>query len=86
MIPEREKVCEGCDMKGCRQRPAPITKEEWEQLGAKPSDYPTAETAEKMIRISTKPECAERLLAQHTPEEWARMMKYPRSIIPGKRW
>lgn len=84
MIPEREKVCEGCDMKGCRQCPAPITKEEWEQLGAKPSDYPTAETAEKMIRISTKPECAERLLARHTPEEWAAMMRYPRSIFAIK--
>lgn len=69
MIAERANVCEGC--KGpCRQIIGPISKEEYEYIGATPDDYPTLETFGRFMEISLKPECRERMLEEHPLEWW----------------
>ena len=70
MIAERVKVCEGCNGRCCRQVIGPISQEEYEYIGAKPDDVPTLETFGRLMEISLKPECRERMLADHPLEWW----------------
>lgn len=72
----RKAICEKCNGHGCQQRPGPISQEEYEQLGAEPTDEPTVETVRKMFDISCKPECVERMLNEHPVEWWYKRMTH----------
>lgn len=73
---QRQKVCDECERRGqdkggfCRQIAGPICHEEYEYMGACPKDIPNAETLRKLMEISLKPECMERLLTEHSLEWW----------------
>ena len=78
MIPERQKVCEGCDYLNrvaehgcyCKQKCYPIAEEEYRMMGVTKKDKITPEGIEKLMDISMKPECKERMLRAHPIEWW----------------
>lgn len=82
MIPERQKVCEECDYLNrgveqsayCKQKCYPITYAEKCMLGVKDDTEITPKDVERLMDISMKPECKERLLRIHPIEWWYNKM------------
>ena len=79
MIPEREAICRKCkmlpsihnlDYPCCEQPTFPMTKEEYEAIGAGPNDIPNVETVRKLMEISVKPYCLWKMLSAHPIEWW----------------
>ena len=87
MNKEREEICNKCRMlpsihhleyPECNQPRYPLDEDEWRQLGEKPEDEITPEGLMKMMKISVRPYCLEKMLAAHPIEWWFRM------VIGGK--
>ena len=83
MSPEREEVCKKCSMKpsihhleypSCNQEMYPINEEEWKALGAGPKDEITVESLRRMMEISIRPYCLEKMLTAHPIEWWLRIL------------
>jgi hypothetical protein len=77
MNEERKRVCDKCKHPTsglCEQRICPINQEEYEYMGAKPSDRVTASTLLKLMEISMKPECMKRILEIEPIEHWVRLL------------
>jgi len=81
MSPEREEVCKKCSMKpsihhleypSCNQEMYPINEEEWKALGAGLNDEITVESLRRMMEISIRPYCLEKMLTAHPIEWWLR--------------
>lgn len=90
MSPEREEICRNCkkdpsinpiNHRGaldCDQPACFRTKEEYEQAGINPSDRITPEGVRKLMELTLRPECMERLLAYQSLERWAEDLAYGR--------
>ena len=79
MIPKMETICQKCKMQSsihhldyplCNQPVYPMTREEYDAIGANPNDIPTVETVMKLMEISIKPYCRRKMLNAHPIEWW----------------
>lgn len=79
----REEICRRCrmlpsihhlDYPCCEQPMWPIDDNEWQLLGCKPSDPITIVSTRRMMEISIRPYCLEKMLLAHPVEWWARMI------------
>ena len=85
MNAQREEICRKCRMLPsihhleypcCDQPVYPLNADEWEQLGASPQDEITLETTRKMMEISIRPYCLEKMLRAHPIEFWYNRLKF----------
>lgn len=86
----REKICRECiyrerrmltsnhhpDLPYCKQPVYPLDAYEWERLGASPQDEITLEGVRKMMEISIRPYCREKMLKAHPIEYWYERLKF----------
>lgn len=77
MNEERKRVCSKCrNTTFCDQVCRPISKDEYEYMGAKRDDRITIEAMLKLMECSMKPECMKRLLEKHPAEWWFNALWY----------
>ena len=83
MIKEREEICEKCRMipsihdlgfPSCQQPHCALNQYEYDLLGVKPEDEITLEGVRKLMEISIRPYCLEKMLQAHPVEWWYKRM------------
>jgi len=83
MNKQREEICRECSMKPsihdlecpvCQQPRYPLDEEEWKELGYSRSDVITVDGVRRMMEISVRPYCMDKMLAAHPIEWWHRMI------------
>ena len=84
MNKEREEICRKCKMERsihhleypiCYQPAHPIDEDEIEQLGGRSAEI-TPEGVRKLMEISLRPYCFEKMLLAHPIEYWYNFVKY----------